>query len=192
MQEKRLTLTSFYYFSRKMRLGDSWKRICIRQSRSYKFSQTESWMLLGIYSNVVKKICHVKSSFCIKLDYKILQWIYLKWELGPDALLDIGSFLFSIAFFYFYFLKYIPYRLNFCRYSLLPVIIFVTKTKFHHFQPTKFSPIRYFNIVTRYLYVNFVLIGKMIVTTVEFLSSCARFWMGIILLRFQPKFFFED
>ena len=112
--------------------------------------------------------------------------------MGPDALLDIGSFLFSIAFFYFYFLKYIPYRLNFCRYSFSPVIIFVTNTKFHHFQPTKFSPIRYFNIVTRYLYVNFVLNFSRVVLVfgwvLSYLGYNPSFFSKINFPRFKWQF----
>ena len=66
-----------------------------------------------ICSNVVKKTCHVRSSFCIKLDYKH----YLKWRLDTNIFLDRGSALFSIVFFYFYILIYKPYQLNFGRWS---------------------------------------------------------------------------
>ena len=88
---------------------------------------------------------HVKSSFSIKV-YCKYQGIYLKWRFYDNAFLDIGSFLF-IQFLYFGICT-----LSVKMLSVLILITFVTKAKLPHFQPTKFSPISYFNDVTKYLY----------------------------------------
>ena len=58
-----------------------------------------------MYSNVVKKTCHVESSFCIKLDYKY-QWIHLKWRLGANTFLDF-AFFYSVLCFFFLYIFYI-------------------------------------------------------------------------------------
>ena len=54
-------------------------------------------------------------------------------ELGGNAFLDIGSFLFSIVFLFLYFNKYILHRFKLRRYQFFSEIIFVIKTKFCHF-----------------------------------------------------------
>ena len=69
----------------------------------------------------------------------------MKWRFYDNAFLDIGSFLF-IQFLYFSICT-----LSVKMSSVLILITFVTKTKLPHFQPTKFSPISYFNDVTKYL-----------------------------------------
>ena len=47
-KKKKLTLTSFYYLSGEMWLGNSWKVICIDQSKLHNFSHT------GKFKNVSK------------------------------------------------------------------------------------------------------------------------------------------
>ena len=73
-KKKKLALTSFYYFSQEISLGDSWKLIYIDKSRFYNFSH--SWQFKNVLQNF-KKFWNLLTMHRLQAESPILQGSFL-------------------------------------------------------------------------------------------------------------------